>query len=195
MPAVTLYRGRCLLAAGSAAGSRSHPQGQAATGCSGSTGPNRCAQTCCHCNLSHVLPILHQGHSSPRARSCFHSTHKLKLCHGCSCAVPGSLKHCNGCAGAGDVGGAGPQYDVYGRPVTDPLQEAAADAAENARPLLLGRNKPKRSQAERDAANTQARAEQRAWWDSELEKARRETRGGPRPVRVLHPPLARYVLC
>ena len=71
---------------------------------------------------------------------------------------------------------------MYGRPVTDPLQEAATDAAENAAPLLLGRNTPRRSQEERDAANVRARAEQRAWWDAELEKARRETHGGPRPV-------------
>lgn len=86
-------------------------------------------------------------------------------------------------AGAGDIGGAGPQFDVYGRPVTDPLQQAAADAAENGLPLLLGRNTPKRSQEERDALNVRARAVQRAWWDAELEKARKETHGGPRPVR------------
>ncbi len=96
------------------------------------------------------------------------------------CKVPEALQCC---AGAGDIGGNGPQYDVFGRPVTDPLQDAATDAAENAAPLLLGRNTPKRSREEQDAANVRARAEQRAWWDSELEKARRETHGGgPRPV-------------
>ncbi len=94
------------------------------------------------------------------------------------------------CAGAGDLGVNGPQYDVFGRPVTDPAREGAADAAENALPLLLARNTPQRSQEERDANNVRARAEQRAWWDSELEKARKETHGGPRPVRCLPCPLA-----
>ena len=109
--------------------------------------------------------------------------------------MPASLKHCDCCAGAMDIGGSGPQYDVYGRPVTDPLQEAAADVAENARPLLVGRIAPQRSQEERDTANAQARAEQRAWWDAELEKARRETHGGPRPVNTWHPPQGPDMLC
>ena len=84
---------------------------------------------------------------------------------------------------------------MYGRPVTDPLQEAATDAAENAAPLLLGRNTPRRSQEERDAANVRARAEQRAWWDAELEKARKETHGGPKPVITQCSPFASHMLC
>ena len=84
----------------------------------------------------------------------------------------------------GDLGGSEAQYDVWGRPVTSPAREAAEDAAENAAPLLVARNSPQRSQEEREAEIAQARAEQRAWWDAELERARKETQGGPRPVRL-----------
>lgn len=73
---------------------------------------------------------------------------------------------------------------MWGRPVTDPAREAAEDAAENAAPLLVARNSPQRSQEEREAEITRARAEQRAWWDAELERARKETQGGPRPVCI-----------
>ena len=71
--------------------------------------------------------------------------------------------------------------------MTDPAQEAAADAAENAAPLVLARNAPQRSEEEREAEVARARAEQRSWWDAELERARRQTHGRPRPVSILSP--------
>lgn len=67
--------------------------------------------------------------------------------------------------------------------MTDPAREAAADAAENGAALLLARNAPAQSEAEREEAVARARAEQRSWWDAELERARREAHGGPKPVR------------
>ena len=89
----------------------------------------------------------------------------------------------SGPAASEGLSGSGPQFDVWGRPVTDPAREAAADAAEDAGPLLLTRNAPQQAAAERNEAVARARAEQRSWWDAELERARRETHGGPKPVR------------
>lgn len=83
-----------------------------------------------------------------------------------------------------DPGGAA--YDVWGRPVTNPAAEAAADAAEDAAPLATVRNAEAEAAAVRHAEIARLRAEQRAWWDSELAKAAAETAGHlAQPVRGL----------
>ncbi len=79
-------------------------------------------------------------------------------------------------------------YDVWGRPVTDPEAERAADAAENARPLATTQRSAPDTAATREAETVRLRAEQRAWWDAELAKARAQTHGhAARPVRSQHP--------
>lgn len=86
------------------------------------------------------------------------------------------------------VGHAQVSYDVWGRPVSDPEAERAADAAENAAPLDAARRDPAAAAAAREAEVVRLRAEQRAWWDAELAKARAQAQGHvARPVRV--PPL------
>jgi hypothetical protein len=77
-------------------------------------------------------------------------------------------------------------YDVWGRAVSDPAAERAADAAENAQPLALTRSSDQDAEAAREAEVARLRAEQRAWWDAELAKARQQTHGHVAvPVRFL----------
>ena len=81
-------------------------------------------------------------------------------------------------------------YDVWGRPVTDAEAERAADAAENARPLAVTQRSAADTAAAREAETARLRAEQRAWWDAELAKARAQSQGhAARPVRTLQHPL------
>lgn len=72
---------------------------------------------------------------------------------------------------------------MWGRPVTDPEAERAAEAAENAQPLDTTRRDVASTAAAREAEVARLRAEQRAWWDAELAKAREQTHGhAARPV-------------
>ncbi len=72
---------------------------------------------------------------------------------------------------------------MWGRPVSDPEAERAADAAENAQPLATTRRDAAGTAAAREEEVARLRAEQRAWWDAELAKAREQTQGhAARPV-------------